>query len=156
MNVIYKLLAELTHCDNIEFGKKIALEVDLALAHDGSMPSIIAEANKVEAMGGFPYGNKLNVTIDHFLPCPSTDARESFFKIKEFCDNNKIKLFSKGEGILHQVVAENLDEKLKDKVVVGVDGHICTSAALGALPFSISAKRHGDGINHGKILFSRT
>lgn len=152
MNAIYKLLTQLAHLDNIEFGKEIALEVDLALAHDGSMMSIIAEANKLCENSKLTYGNKLMVTIDHFFPCPSAEARENYFKIKEFCDKNKVNLFSKGEGILHQVVAERFGGRIKDKVVVGVDGHICTSAALGALPFSITPKEMVAVLTTGKYL----
>ncbi|MBK5241477.1 aconitase family protein [Clostridium sp.] len=150
MNSIYRLLAQIANLDNIKCGTEISLEVDLALAHDGSMPSIIAEVNKSGQTSKLKYGNKLIVTIDHFFPCPNVDARETFFKIKDFCNNNNVRIFSKGEGILHQVVAEKYGENIKDKIVVGVDGHICTAAALGALPFSITPKEMVTVLTKGK------
>lgn len=139
MNVIYNLLAKVAKLDKLEFGQEISINVDYALAHDGSMPKIIELFNSLQNEVTINYGNKLHVTIDHFLPAPNIKARQSFKEIKDFCEKYEVDLYKNGEGILHQVFAENFGGDLKDKIIVGVDGHMCTSAGLGALPFSISA-----------------
>ncbi len=149
MNVIYKLLKKSSKSNNVEYNQRINIEVDLALAHDGTMTKIINESN-LDKNDKLPYGSKLHVTIDHFLPAPSSEARQNFLDIKEFCEKNNINLYAHGEGILHQVVAEKFGDSLKDKVVAGVDGHICTSAALGALTFSITPSEMANVLKTGK------
>jgi len=138
MNIIYKHLARSANLDNIYSGQLVSIGVDLALAHDGSMPKIMEQVSNVSQNEKVLYGNKLHVTIDHYLPAPNSNERLNYFKIKEFCRENDINLYGHGEGILHQVIAERFDTKLKSMIVVGVDGHMCTSAALGAIPFSIT------------------
>jgi 3-isopropylmalate/(R)-2-methylmalate dehydratase large subunit len=137
MNAIYNLLAKRAKVDSIEVGQELNIDVDFALTHDGSMPKIIESFNSLKEIV-INYGNKLHVTVDHFLPAPDMKARQSFKAIDDFCRRFDINLYKNGEGILHQVFAEKFAGYLKDKIVVGVDGHMCTSAGLGALPFSIT------------------
>lgn len=135
MNAIYNLLAKVAKLDEVEPGQEINIDVDYALAHDGSMPKIIERVNSLQKE--LNYGNKLDVTVDHYLPSPDIKARQSFKAIKDFCEKYGVNLYKNGEGILHQVFVERFGSDLKDKIVVGVDGHMCTSAGCGALPFSV-------------------
>jgi len=151
LNVIYRLLEKSAYVNNVEYNQKIHIKVDLAFAHDGSMTKIINEARLVGDKRKLPYGDRLHVTIDHFLPAPSSEARDEFIEIKEFCEKNDIKLYAHGEGVLHQVVAENFGDRLINKIIVGVDGHICTSAAFGALTFSIDPQEMINVLRTGKF-----
>lgn len=138
MNAIYNLLAKMARLDSVEFGQEVSIDIDFALTHDGSMPKIIEEFSKLQEGAVINYGNKLHVTVDHFLPAPDIKSRQKYKEINDFCKRFGIELYKNGEGILHQVFVEKFGGGLKDKIVVGVDGHMCTSAGLGALPFSIT------------------
>lgn len=150
MNSIYRLLSKASETDNINVNDKIEIEIDLALAHDGSMPKIINSFNNKDI--DIPNSNfeKLHVTVDHFFPAATAEARESFLKIKDFSKEHGVNLYHQGEGILHQVIAEKFGEKLKDKIIVGVDGHMATSAGMGALAFSITPDEMINVLTYGK------
>lgn len=150
MNIIYKLLAKAASMEKIEHGQEIEINVDLALAHDGSMPKIIEQIENLPLEQNITQGEKLHVTVDHFLPAPNIKSRESYQKIKGFCNEHGVHLYSNGEGVLHQVVAEKFGNTLKNKIVVGVDGHMCTSAGLGAIPFSITPSEMVSVLIRGK------
>lgn len=149
MNKIYELLAKKSHLDKVEYGDEITLDVDLALAHDKSIVGIMSKLEE-KNYDKVPYGTLLHVTIDHFLPSPDSDKRESYGDIVSFCKKNNVRVYSKGEGILHQVIVEEFGDNLKDNIIVGVDGHMATSAPLGGLPFSIKAEEMAHVLTEGK------
>lgn len=139
MNKIYELLREAAGLETIEEGQSIEIRADYLLAHDGSMPKIIKSlGDKVDKVPEENY-KKLFVTVDHFIPAPTIEAREKFIEIRDFSRKNGVNLYSQGEGILHQVFAEEVGEDMIDSIVLGVDGHMTTSAGMGALAFSINA-----------------
>lgn len=153
MNNLYHSLSELTTKNIIKADQIIEIDVDIALAHDKSMHKIIDLAIKNDLEKKIKEWNKLYVTIDHFLPAPTIEKRKEFLKIQKFCKENNINLFDHGEGIMHQVLAENFNYDLKDKVVVGVDGHVATAGGIGAIPFSITADEMVDVLLTGKYKF---
>lgn len=150
MNSIYSLLSKASKVDNINLNDKIEILIDFALAHDGSMPRIIDSFNNRNIDHSNSYFEKLHVTVDHFLPASTAQDRESFLKIKDFSKHYGVNLYHQGEGILHQVIAEKFGEELKDKIIVGVDGHMCTSAGMGALAFSITPDEMVNVLTYGK------
>lgn len=150
MNAIYSLLSKTSKSDNIILNDKIEIFIDYALAHDGSMPKIIDSFNNRNIDLSNSHFEKLHVTVDHFLPASTARDRENFLKIKDFSKLHGVNLYHQGEGILHQVFAERFGERLKDKIIVGVDGHMCTSAGMGALAFSITPDEMVDVLTYGK------
>lgn len=138
MNEILSILKEHSKTEDIKSGQELVINVDYAAAHDKSMPNIVDKMKELP-LKNLEYSDRMLVTVDHFFPAPDFRSRENYLKIKNFCIKNNIKLYDKGEGILHQVIAEEYGEKLQDKVLIGADGHMCTSAAWGALPFSVKA-----------------
>lgn len=153
MNIVYELLAKSASMNRIEYGQEINVNIDLAIAHDASMPNIIDELKDLPPNQNINYGHKFYVTVDHFLPSPNIKSRENYQNIKMFCENNEIHIYSNGEGVLHQVIAEEFGDMLEDKIIVGVDGHMCTLAGLGALPFSITANEMKSVLITGKWKF---
>lgn len=148
MNVFYEKLAAKGNKDKVSHGDEINIKVDYALAHDGSMPKIIESLENDNSLVN--YGSIMHVTVDHFLPAPNIKARESFQHIKEFCKDNNINLYHQGEGILHQVIADKFGDELEDKVIVGVDGHMCTGAGMGGITFSITPQEMVNVLKTGR------
>ena len=58
-------------------------------------------------------------------------------EIKEYAYRYGIRLYKNGEGVLHQVVAEQ-ESLWPGMIIVGADGHVATAGAFGALSFSVS------------------
>jgi len=154
MNYFYELLAKSIGMDSVIYGQQIDLPVDVALAHDGSMPKIIDLIEKKCIGSNLVYADKLHVTVDHYFPASTSEQRNNFLNIKQFSNKHGIHLYANGEGVLHQVIAEKFGTSLKDKIVVGVDGHVSTSAALGSIPFSITPDEMTTVLTNGKYSIS--
>jgi 3-isopropylmalate/(R)-2-methylmalate dehydratase large subunit len=110
------------------------VKVDLALTHDGSGPAVL---RLLKQGGRTPAdSSRVVVTLDHCFPAPTVKDREFHREIDEFAGRHNIILFKNGEGVLHQVVAE--EESLwPGMIIVGADGHVSTSGAFGAIALSL-------------------
>ncbi len=131
----YRQLAKASLQEKVEPGQDIELKVDLALAHDGSGPDILEIIKKK----GIKISKQCRVliTLDHSFPAPTIKDREFQREISDFAQKNNIHLYKNGEGVLHQVVAE--EESLwPGMIIVGADGHVATAGAFGGLAFSVS------------------
>ena len=116
-------------------GQDIRLNVDLALAHDGSGPEILElfKKNRCDINSRC----RILVTLDHCFPAPTIKDREFQREISDFAQRHNIHLYKNGEGVLHQVVVE--EESLwPGMIVVGADGHVATAGAFSGIAFSVS------------------
>ena len=142
----YRQLAKASQNGSVAPGKTITLKVDLALAHDGSGPEIL----RIFKQAGRSLSNcsRVLVTLDHCFPAPTVQDREFQREMVEFARLNNIILYNNGEGVLHQVVAE--DESLwPGMIIAGADGHVATAGAFGAIAFSITAENFVEVISGG-------
>jgi len=139
----YRQLAKASNQEKVNPGQAISIKIDLALAHDGTGPEIL---KNLSSMGPIdtksqdkPGCRRILFTLDHSFPAPTIPAREFQRNISLFAKDHNIRLFKNGEGVLHQVVAE--EEKLwPGMIIVGADGHVATAGAFGAIAFSVSPK----------------
>lgn len=131
----YRQLAKASGNGAIAPGQTISVKVDLCLAHDGSGPEIL----RLVRQDGQPIADtsRVLVTLDHCFPAPTVEDREFQREMQDFARLHNIILFKNGEGVLHQVVAE--EESLwPGMIIVGADGHVATAGAFGAIAFSLS------------------
>jgi 3-isopropylmalate/(R)-2-methylmalate dehydratase large subunit len=142
----YRQLAKAAQRDEVSPGQTVSLKVDLALAHDGTGPAVLQE---LKERGGRPVGCcRTLFTLDHAFPAPTIRDREFQLELAEFASHHQILLYRNGEGVLHQVVAE--EESLwPGMIIVGADGHVATAGAFGALAFSVSGSRFAEVICRG-------
>jgi 3-isopropylmalate/(R)-2-methylmalate dehydratase large subunit len=136
MNSIEKYLAAASGVKKIRCGQRLTLRVDLALAHDGSASAVMQAFKELHGVFALE-PQKFVLTVDHGFPSPTPRMREIHLAIKAFWHEHGFRLYDHGEGILHQVVAEK-ETPRAGQVVVGADGHVLTSAAFGALCFSVT------------------
>src|SRR3990172_7161212 len=134
VNFIHRVLAAAAGRETVNVGEEISVSVDLALGHDGSAEAFLS---------AWPPGGEVALpartvfTLDHLMPAPTVAAREIHRKLQEFARQHHIQLFSRGEGVLHQVVAERF-APLPGWILAGADGHVATAGAFGSLAFSVS------------------
>jgi 3-isopropylmalate/(R)-2-methylmalate dehydratase large subunit len=158
IDFFYRQLANASDQETVSPGQKISVKIDLALAHDGTGPEILKTVkdqfipdhfknnsqthgqDKHQDQNQYQAGcSRIVFTLDHSFPAPTIKAREFQRDISLFAKDHGIRLFRNGEGVLHQVVAE--EEKLwPGMIIVGADGHVATAGAFGAIAFSVSAK----------------
>lgn len=132
---IYRQLAKASLQDKVVPGQEIFLKVDLALAHDGSGPEVLRWFKEKKC--SMKNGCRTLITLDHSFPAPTIKDREFQRQIAAFAKDTDIHLYKNGEGVLHQVVAE--EESLwPGMIIIGADGHVATAGAFGGIAFSIT------------------
>lgn len=132
---IMNYLAKAASLSEVVTGQEISLKADLLLGHDGTWPKILSVWKQGEYK--MAEGNKFLITVDHAFPAPTVQDRVNQQEMAEVCKDKKCQLYNRGEGVLHQVVAENIDFQ-PGMIIVGADGHVSTSGAFGAIAFSVS------------------
>jgi 3-isopropylmalate/(R)-2-methylmalate dehydratase large subunit len=141
MGIIVKyfmhFLAKAASLSEVAAGQEISVKVDLILGHDGTWSKMFSAWKQVECK--MAVGNKVLITVDHAFPAPTVQDRVLQKEISEVCKEKKCQLYNHGEGVLHQIVAENVDIQ-PGMIIVGADGHVATSGAFGAIAFSVSSE----------------
>lgn len=128
-------LAKAASLSEVAAGQEISIKADLILGHDGTWPKMLSVWKQGECR--MAEGNKVLITVDHAFPAPTVQERALQQEIAEVCKEKKCELYNHGEGVLHQIVAENIDIH-PGMIIVGADGHVATSGAFGAVAFSVS------------------
>jgi len=109
-------------------GDFVVCEVDLVLGTDASSPMAIAYFEK---MGGHRLFDPERVVfaLDHYSP-PSTPKTAAFHdQVRGFARQTGAGLHEVGEGISHQIVAEE-GRVVPGDLVIGADSHTVTCGAL--------------------------
>lgn len=131
---LYQQLARASAKKEVNPGEEISVSADLLLAHDGTGSKVLKNWKSSDKL--FP-GKKAVFTLDHAFPAPSSEDRRFHKEFSEFCKAQGCCLYNHGEGVLHQVVAEQ-EFLWPGMMIVGADGHVATAGAFSALAFSVS------------------
>ncbi|CEP68502.1 Aconitase/3-isopropylmalate dehydratase large subunit, alpha/beta/alpha [Moorella glycerini] len=134
MNFLFKSLAAAAGKGQVAPGEEITINVDLILGHDGSAGKVLAVWPEGERVA---YPERVVFTLDHTLPAPTVASRQLHQEMKAFARREGIHLFGRGEGVLHQVVAERFTPRA-GMIIAGADGHVATAGAFGAIAFSLT------------------
>ncbi|AGA69257.1 3-isopropylmalate dehydratase large subunit [Desulfitobacterium dichloroeliminans LMG P-21439] len=138
MNFFNQSLAKAASLPHIETGQEIDLKVDLILGHDGTWPKVLnAWKNTNYKLAA---GNKVFLTLDHGFPALSIKDRIFHQELSQLAKEKNLKLYKHGEGVLHQVLAEE-EALTPGMLIVGADGHVATAGAFGAIAFSLSPEQ---------------
>jgi len=134
---LYRHLATAANTDGVVPGQDISLKVDLALAHDGTGPALLEYWGQSK---GRRATNNVLFTLDHAFPAPTVKDRRFHKAFRQFCLEQGFTLYYNGEGVLHQVVAEEV-AIWPGMIIVGADGHVATAGAFGAIAFAVSPEK---------------
>ncbi|MHB1652748.1 MAG: aconitase family protein [Desulfitobacteriaceae bacterium] len=145
---LYKYLAKAARLPHVLPGDRVEIEVDLALAHDGTGPKLLqAWAQQTDKMYD---GRRLLLTVDHAFPAPTPQERSFQRQFSQFAKAQGCVLYNHGEGVLHQIVAERAS-LWPGMIIVGADGHVATSGAYGALAFALTPEELVPVLVTGKL-----
>ncbi|MGM0409994.1 MAG: aconitase/3-isopropylmalate dehydratase large subunit family protein [Bacillota bacterium] len=149
MNIIEEYLAKAANKNKVNPGDDISVNVDLVIAHDVTAPMAIDQFEKIGANGVFD-PKKVVFVLDHLMPAATVEARQLHNKIKDFSNSNNTCIFNHGEGVIHQVVAEN-EFVGRGDIIIGADSHTCTAGAYGAIAIPIGSTDLAATMATGKI-----
>jgi 3-isopropylmalate/(R)-2-methylmalate dehydratase large subunit len=118
-------------------GELVITPVDGVMATDTTAPMAIKAFREMGGEQVFDK-NKCALIIDHAAPAPNERIANLHKMMRDFAQEQGIRLFEIGEGICHQVIVENEYVKPND-VFVGADSHTPTYGALGAFACGVGS-----------------
>lgn len=133
-------------------GEFVIAKVDYAMSHDGT--SVLAvHAFKEMGVGRVWDPERIIIPFDHLVPANNETTALLQKELREWASSQKIShLYDVGEGICHQVMAEN-GFAMPGKVIVGADSHSCTYGAFGAFGTGVGATDMAEVYASGKLWF---
>ena len=108
----------------------IVVPVDLAFAHDGTLPLAIQLMEDELQTRTVHDSEKMIAVCDHASPSPSEQVSNVQIMMRRFASENNITFYENGDGVCHQIVLER--HAAPYKIIIGADSHTCTHGALGA------------------------
>lgn len=149
MNQVEQYLAKAAGVKTLSVGQEICVDVSLVVAHDVTGPMAIAQFEEIGIAQVFD-PSKLVMVADHVYPAPTPNARKMQLELRRFCKEYGATLYDRGQGVIHQIIAEN--HRLKPgEIVVGADSHTCTAGGYGAIGIGVGATELAAAMATGKI-----
>ncbi|MGB9866470.1 MAG: 3-isopropylmalate dehydratase large subunit [Bacillota bacterium] len=111
----------------VKEGEIVVVGVDLVYVQDGTGPLTL---RVLKQLGSPSDPSRVAVFIDHASPSPRMELSNDHKLLREFCMESGAALFDTGQGICHQLAAEQLIGP--GDVVIGADSHTCMGGALAA------------------------
>ena len=131
-------------------GDVVIADVDLAFVQDTTGPLTVRQFKEI----GFKVLAKPQQTImflDHAAPSPAQQLSNDHILLRGFARETGCRIYDVGEGICHQLVAENFANP--GDVVVGADSHTVTAGALGAFATGMGSSDIAVALALGKTWF---
>jgi methanogen homoaconitase large subunit len=133
-------------------GEFVIARVDYAMSHDGT--SVLAvKAFKDMGIENVWDPRRIVIPFDHLVPANNETTALLQKELREWAGEQHIPhLYDVGEGICHQVMAEN-GFALPGKLIVGADSHSCTYGAFGAFGTGVGATDMAEVYASGRLWF---
>ncbi|MDN4491980.1 3-isopropylmalate dehydratase large subunit [Ureibacillus aquaedulcis] len=121
----------------VHAGDLTVVDVDFLMASDTTAPLAI---NAFKNMGGQRIFDptKMALVIDHASPAPNQRIASLHDLMREFANEQGIKLYDVGDGICHQLMIENRHAR-PGQLVLGADSHTCTYGAIGTFSTGVGS-----------------
>jgi len=117
--------------NDVHVGEIVVVPVDLAFAHDGTLPLAIQQMEAGLGTRRVADPARVAAFCDHASPSPSEKVSNVHVFMREFAAENGItNFFENGDGICHQLVTEKFAAPYN--IIIGADSHTCTHGAMGA------------------------
>jgi len=130
-------------------GDLIVVGIDLAYAHDGTAPLAIQAMRENPELYRVFDPLKVLFVVDHASPAPHVEAAKAHKMMRDFARKFGIRFFDVGEGICHQIVAENGYAR-PFSLVLGADSHTTTLGALSSFATGVGSTDITLAISLGK------
>jgi len=131
-------------------GDVVIADVDLAFVQDTTGPLTIRQF-KESGFEGLARPKQTTIFLDHAAPSPAQQLSNDHILLRRFAAETDCPIYDVGEGICHQLVAENLANP--GDVIVGADSHTVTAGALGAFATGMGSSDVAVAFALGKTWF---
>lgn len=149
MNLVERYFAKAAGLPSVREGQDVRCRVDMVIAHDVTAPMAIARFLEIGVGRVFsPQGVVL--VMDHIVPAASVQAREGQWAMKDFAARFAVPLYERGEGVIHQLVAEKHRQN-PGAIVVGADSHTGTAGGYGVIGIGVGSTEAAAAMATGTI-----
>jgi 3-isopropylmalate/(R)-2-methylmalate dehydratase large subunit len=131
-------------------GDVVISDVDLAFVQDTTGPLTIRQF-KESGFEALAKPQQAVVFLDHAAPSPAQQLSNDHVFLRRFAGEGGCLIYDVGEGICHQLVAENFANP--GDVIVGADSHTVTAGALGAFATGMGSSDVAVALALGKTWF---
>jgi 3-isopropylmalate/(R)-2-methylmalate dehydratase large subunit len=144
-----KILSLKSHSD-AKAGDVVIADVDLAFVQDTTGPLTIRQF-KESGFEALAKPQQSIIFLDHAAPSPARQLSNDHILLRRFAEETGCRIYEVGEGICHQLVAENFANP--GDVIVGADSHTVTAGALGAFATGMGSSDVAVALALGKTWF---
>ena len=144
-----KILSLKSH-GQIEAGDVVIADVDWAFIQDTTGPLTVKQF-KESGFEGLARPQQTIIFLDHAAPSPTGQLSNDHILLRRFAEETGCRIYDVGEGICHQLVAENFANP--GDVIVGADSHTVTGGALGAFATGMGSSDVAVAFALGKTWF---
>jgi len=123
-----KILGLKSHSE-AKAGDVVIADVDWAFVQDTTGPLTVRQF-KESGFEALAKPQQTMIFLDHAAPSPAQQLSNDHILLRHFAEEMGCHIYEVGEGICHQLVAEQFARP--GEVVVGSDSHTVTAGALGA------------------------
>jgi 3-isopropylmalate/(R)-2-methylmalate dehydratase large subunit len=144
-----KILSLKSHSE-AKAGDVVIADVDLVFVQDTTGPLTVRQFKE----SGFEALAKPQQTIiflDHAAPSPAQQLSNDHILLRHFARETSCRIYDVGEGVCHQLVAENFANP--GDIIVGADSHTVTTGALGAFAAGMGSSDVAVALALGKTWF---
>ena len=131
-------------------GDVVIGDVDLAFVQDTTGPLTIRQFRE-SGFEALAKPQQAVVFLDHAAPSPARQLSNDHILLRRFAAETSCGIYDVGEGICHQLVAENFANP--GDVIVGADSHTVTGGALGAFATGMGSSDVAVTLALGKTWF---
>jgi 3-isopropylmalate/(R)-2-methylmalate dehydratase large subunit len=131
-----KIIGAHTAEGSVSAGEVVIVKVDYTFSHDAAGPLLIQQLGKLNVPSSLDK-NRTLFFIDHAVPSPTKELSNDQATVRNYALDNELTLSDAGNGICHQVLAE--DYASPGDLIVGTDSHTCTSGGLCAFGTGMGA-----------------
>jgi 3-isopropylmalate/(R)-2-methylmalate dehydratase large subunit len=132
-----KLIGSHTAKGSVSAGEVVIVRVDYTFTHDAAGPLLVQQLNKLKNVHSSLDKDRTVFFIDHAVPSPTKELSNDQATVRNYALNNGLILSDAGNGICHQVIAE--DYASPGDLLVGTDSHSCTAGGLCAFGTGMGA-----------------
>ena len=144
-----KILSLKSHGE-AEAGDVVIADVDLAFVQDTTGPLTIRQF-KESGFEALAKPQQAIIFLDHAAPSPAQQLSNDHILLRRFAEETGCHIFEVGEGICHQLVAQNFASP--GDIIVGADSHTVTAGALGAFATGMGSSDTAVAFVLGKTWF---
>ncbi|WP_312911669.1 aconitase/3-isopropylmalate dehydratase large subunit family protein [Natronosalvus caseinilyticus] len=148
--IAQKVIADHSDATDVDPGDLVDVTPDWILANDLSM------YRGMERMDDLGYGriadpDRAIIAFDHHVPSSDPTITTHMNEMRKWLTEQNVEHFyDSGEGILHNIVAEN-GYALPGQLIIGSDSHTTTHGAFGMLSTGISHTDLGQALGSGEL-----